>query len=128
MRKELQDKLFEKYPLIFAEKDLDMSVTCMCWGIDTGDGWYDLLDNLCGSLQWWTDENGHPQVVATQVKEKFGGLRFYFRDCSDFQDGMISFAQHMSSTICEKCGNPGKRENRNGWISVMCPECEKKLT
>lgn len=122
MNKELEQKLFDKYPKIFVEKDLPMSQTCMCWGIKTGDGWYDLLDKLCYSLQWWTDKNGHPQVVATQVKEKFGTLRFYTRGVSDFQDGMVTFAESMSGRICEKCGKPGEIQ-RGGWVSVRCPEC-----
>ena len=47
MRKELEDKLFNKYPEIFKQKDLPARETCMCWGITCGDGWYDIIDNLC---------------------------------------------------------------------------------
>ncbi|MBN2428345.1 MAG: hypothetical protein JXK94_08415 [Deltaproteobacteria bacterium] len=54
-----------------------MSETCMCWGIDPGDGWYNLIDELCGFLQWQSTHNGYPQSIARQVKEKFGQLRFY---------------------------------------------------
>jgi hypothetical protein len=46
MKAELQQKLYEKYPKIFVQKDLPMSQTAMCWGIDCGDGWFWLLDNL----------------------------------------------------------------------------------
>ena len=55
MRKELQDKLYEKYPKIFAQKDLDMRNTAMCWGIACGDGWYNILEVLCGELQSYVD-------------------------------------------------------------------------
>lgn len=34
MNIELQEKLFEKYPKIFRQKDLSMNETCMCWGIE----------------------------------------------------------------------------------------------
>ena len=34
MKAELQNKLFEKYPKIFGQKDLPMTQTAMCWGID----------------------------------------------------------------------------------------------
>ena len=40
------NKLYEKYPKIFGEKDLPASQTCMCWGISVGDGWYWLIDNI----------------------------------------------------------------------------------
>jgi len=55
MRKELQDKLYEKYPKIFVQKDLDMQRTAMCWGIACGDGWYNILEVLCGELQNYVD-------------------------------------------------------------------------
>ena len=51
MNKENQDKLFEKYPKIFRQKDLSMDQTCMCWGIECGDGWYPILDALCAEIQ-----------------------------------------------------------------------------
>lgn len=78
MKPKLQAQLFSKYPEIFRDRTRSMRETCMCWGICTGDGWYDLLDRLCGDLQWNTDKNSYPQVVADQVKEKFGTLRFYY--------------------------------------------------
>jgi len=78
MDKKLQEQLFSKYPKIFAQKDMPMSETCMCWGIECGNGWYNLIDSLCGQLQWNTDQNKYPQVIATQVKEKYGTLRFYY--------------------------------------------------
>jgi len=51
MKKELQDKLFETYPNIFRQKDLDKTQTAMCWGISCGDGWYTILDELCANIQ-----------------------------------------------------------------------------
>jgi len=81
MRKELDEKLCAKYPKIFANRNGDKRKTLMCWGFSCGDGWYWLLDRLCSNLQWDTDKNNrdekYPQIVAMQVKEKFGGLRFY---------------------------------------------------
>ena len=51
MKAELQQKLYENYPEIFKQKDLDMTQTAMCWGIDCGDGWYTLIDELCGNIK-----------------------------------------------------------------------------
>ena len=70
--------LIKKYPLIFKQHSLPMSQTAMCWGICCGQGWEKLIDNLCGILQFDIDNNGYPQVEATQVKEKFGRLCFYY--------------------------------------------------
>jgi hypothetical protein len=74
MNKKLQDKLFKKYPKIFQDKDKPATQTCMCWGIDTGDGWFDLLDTLCFLIQNHVDNA--PWVCADSkfkqwLKEKW---------------------------------------------------------
>ena len=60
-----------------------------------------------------------PYIIATQVKEKFGGLRFYTNGYTDKVSGMIRMAESMSYRTCEVCGNPG-RSNTHGWISTLC--------
>lgn len=50
MTEELQEKLYLDYPDLFKEKDLPMTETCMCWGIDCGDGWENIIRNVCKSL------------------------------------------------------------------------------
>jgi hypothetical protein len=126
MKQELQEKLFEKYPKIFAEKDLPMQQTCMCWGISTGDGWYWLIDNLCEALQHDIDRNNYSQIKATQVKEKFGGLRFYVNGASNEQYAIISFAEGLSYSVCEQCGSTKDVKQTKGWIISLCPECMEK--
>lgn len=88
MKQELQDKLFAKYPEIFRDRTLPMTESCMHWGIETGDGWFDLIDYLCEALTYTYStslfvgeeyvEVKAPQAVANQVKEKFSTLRFYY--------------------------------------------------
>ena len=56
MKAELQKQLYEKYPKIFRQKDLPMNQTCMCWGIEVGEGWYNIIDTLCGLIQWHIDQ------------------------------------------------------------------------
>ena len=60
-----------------------------------------------------------PYITASQVKEKFGGLRFYTNGYNDVVQGMISMAESMSYRTCEVCGSPG-RSNSYGWISTLC--------
>ena len=76
MKTELEKQLFDKYPSIFADRTKPMSETCMCWGISCDDGWYHIIDNLCKQLTFI--ENVYDvKVIADQVKEKYGTLRFY---------------------------------------------------
>jgi hypothetical protein len=62
-----------------------------------------------------------PQVVASQVKEKFGTLRFYYGGGDSYCRGVESMADAMSAVTCETCGNPGKMR-RGGWIRTLCDE------
>ena len=135
MKEELEKKLFEKYPKIFMDRDKSMQETCMCWGIECPDAWYDMLDRMCRSLQYDTDTNSYPQVIAEQVKEKFGTLRFYYRTEGgegnlEYKDGYITGTIHtyenMSGDICSDCGINQNISSTKGWIAYICDECKKK--
>jgi len=127
MKKELDEKLCKKYPKIFVDRNESMQKTAMCWGFDCGDGWYWLIDRLCSDLQWNTDNNNskrkYPQITAVQVKEKFGGLRFYTQGASEAQYAVISFAETLSEYMCEKCGSTKDVGQTRGWITTLCKEC-----
>ena len=141
MKPELQNKLYEKYPQIFCQKDLSMQETCMCWGIDVEEGWYNILNTLCSIIQQHIDyingldENSRKmrtgnkeqifQVEASQVKEKFGGLRFYYDGGDNYIEGAVRMAENMSYVTCELCGAPGK-PNESGWIQTFCDPCRNK--
>lgn len=129
MKKELQDKLFEKYPKIFRQKDLPMQQTAMCWGISCGDGWYNIINTLCGQIQNHLEHNmkdndGTITVEATQVKEKYGSLRFYYTGGDEFIRGVCWMAEGLSECTCEECGSPGT-QNSVGWISTLCDDCRE---
>ena len=145
MRQELDQALCEKYPAIFAQRHGDMRETAMCWGFEHGDGWYNIIDQLCANIQnhidWQNEQRTRllednpynhavpeacAQVIATQVKEKFGTLRFYYEGGDDYVDGMVRMAESMSGVTCERCGAPGKTRGR-GWITTLCDvHAEKK--
>lgn len=106
MSPELEQKLIEKYPELFQDVNKSPQETCMCWGIEAGDGWYDIIDNLCGylvnlkecrsySLYLKEGINGSkyysfqcPDVVFAQIKEKFGTLRVYwhFKELENYEE------------------------------------------
>ena len=104
MTPRLADILYERYPLIFAERHLPADQSCMPRGIETGDGWFELIDTLCTQLQWDANHDVSPQPVAIQVKEKFGSLRFRLRHPTERQHGMVMLALELSTRLCEVCG------------------------
>jgi hypothetical protein len=51
MTPERDKELCEKYPLIFADRGKSMMESCMYWGLAVGDGWYNIIDIACGTIQ-----------------------------------------------------------------------------
>ena len=128
MRKELDEELCKKYPEIFKDRYADMRTTAMCWGFDCGDGWYNIIDAVCAQIKNREYDNNNVDwlsVFATQVKEKYGTLRFYYTGGDDFVDGVVSMAESISATTCETCGAPGKLR-KGGWLKTLCDEHAKE--
>ena len=108
------DDLFTKYrSTLFTQWENGFPFEC-------GDGWYDLIDTLLMHIE----RNLKPEQVVyiSQIKEKFGTLRFYCHDVDEETYAMIDFAQMMSGKICEVCGNRGQIRDDNGWYSATCEE------
>lgn len=144
MSPELDAKLCEKYPKLMVNRFKPMTETCMCWGFDCGDGWYNILNLLMANIQHHIDwknsqrelllkDNPYKrsipdavsQVTLDQVKEKFGTLRFYYTGGDDYIRGLVSMAESMSAVTCEVCGKPGA-SNNSGWIRTVCEEHRAK--
>jgi hypothetical protein len=148
MKPELEKELIEKYPKIFQISEGRRMLPFPMFGIECGDGWYNILNSLCFQIQSYTDfqeemnehivrrnkkvdTEGHidqqmlvesiPQAVVSQVKEKFGTLRFYYDGGDEKIDGMVRMAEAMSAVTCEVCGNLGKFRGR-GWYYTSCNE------
>lgn len=121
MTASLSKQLEEKYPKIFLEeRDIDFA---------HGDGWFWLLNNLCENIQFWVDHNNVPQVIANQIKEKFGGLRFYYEGGNKEVRGMVSLAEHLSYSICERCGETKDvTQTKTSWIKTFCSSCRLENT
>ena len=111
----------ETYPKMFANP---------YGGFAVGKGWWPILESLCRQIQHhidWKQEQkekysrgeGCEQVVVAQIKEKFGGLRFYYDGGDATVDGMVRMAESWASHSCEECGSPGKIRSR-GWIRTLC--------
>lgn len=140
MKDELDRNLCERYPKIFENRTASMNESCMAWGFDCGDGWFNILNKLCANIQnhidWRNKQRARllidnpynseipeevAQVVADQVKEKFGTLRFYYTGGDDRIDGMVCMAESMSAITCETCGAPGKLRG-DRWVYTACDE------
>lgn len=106
------------------------------FGFECDDGWYDLIDELCSRI---TAHDKEGTVVAVQIKEKFGGLRFYTEgtlvidvlgqgrfdmgDESQSIQDLIHEYENRSYSICEVCGQPGRLCCTTGrWYKTVCKD------
>jgi len=78
------------------------------------DGWIPLVQNLIEEAV----EAGWDKQIC-QVKEKFGGLRFYINSASDEVFEIIRKYESLSYETCEVCGEKGELR-KGGWYSTLC--------
>lgn len=233
MKQELQQKIYEDCPLLFGDRFKGPRQTCMYFGIETGDGWFDLIYDASCKIEkeiekylkenqstkcynCWCDKSEHgPGMMgdmeclkqhylpyrfggwntggylvicwhnikqnihswhgikylwremiikkikvnyitclnrisqwlfdkfnigyykychcknfervyprASQIKEKFGTLRFYMTSYTDEIDKIVTEAEKKSEETCEHCGKPGTLRTE-GWLFTLCDECQK---
>ena len=134
-----------RFPILFQLRKLSMMETTMVWGIECPIGWYHILEQLCTVLEFYNMEftkNHGIAIIADQVKEKLGTLRFYFtirnvdengvainnmdelpqekenqlRIVKDYlemlADKYISEAEDLTFNTCAECGVPLEKDNK----------------
>ncbi len=108
------------------------------FGCEVGDGWFSLLYDLCKEITAAYDKAGVTvNLVPTQIKEKYGTLRFYY----EYDSGkntlpqeetdklyaeiahIVSKYEDMSASVCECCGMKGKLRNDHTWLTTLCDKC-----
>lgn len=149
MNNELQIQLCKKHPSIFREVGGKPEETCMAWGIECGDGWHDLIESLCTEIDAEVKHTNelYPHlkfaVVAAQVKEKWGGLRFYVdfiynHELLEDEDamkkitsriweisGMIRIIESLSRNTCEDCGGKCEAATTGFFPKAICDACDQ---
>lgn len=143
MTPDFEKQLYELGPILYQEKDLPMKVTCMCWGFECSDAWFELLKKGTIEIEALNNEfKGLAQVIAQQVKSKFGDLRFYYSiktlkdDLNKSEtealsalekkvEDIVSEMETASWDTCYECGKPATKTT-SGWITRLCDECFDK--
>ncbi len=98
-------------------------------GMGIGLGWENLLRELLQAIEDLLPAESDFKV--DQIKEKFGGLRFYIFSQTLPEKTLkrirklIDFTEGLSFVTCEVCGSrgyAGTESSRYGWIKTLCPE------
>jgi hypothetical protein len=108
------EQIIQKYPRVFTGGN-----TIELHNV----GWVDIIDDVCSIIN---DELEHmPEelaqgIYASQIKTKFGGLRFYMSHSTPIIEGAIRMAEMISLRACEVCGNKGFPITIGSWTSTFC--------
>jgi hypothetical protein len=92
------------------------------YSCECNDGWLRLIAELIGGLvdAGWTRE-------IRQIKEKFGGLRFYADGLPQNGAELIMEYEKRSYEICEICGSTDNVRLRGAsWVKTLCDRCLRK--
>lgn len=118
-----EDELMKEFPQFFLNERA-------FGGISVGKGWEKLIRQLCKDIDNLYKVNNQSVVrkrfQITQIKEKFGGLRFYGDYVLDDRMlDLIDKAEGESLSICENCGAEGELIGEH-WVKTLCDICKKE--
>ncbi len=117
------DPLVDNYPEEIHHRIVYAAMQC---GSHMREGWNELVLELDEDIS-----KIYPLYTIDQVKEKFGGLRYYIgilpdilpQDQHDEIHKLIAIAEEKSFTICDVCGEPGTTMRVGEWL--IATRCEK---
>ena len=120
------------------------------YGLECSEGWYNVLRGLCLDITKAYEKANMPvDIVVTQIKEKFGTLRFYCYP-EGHDPGIFAFDtigggslrkipgesdlhrevaeivrkwEDESANVCEACGSTAEIRTDIGWIRTLCDSC-----
>ena len=119
---QFESELKTKHPDLFDGHDI---------GLWVGKGWQPIVFSLCRQIDAYlkfvnTKHSQSPiKVTVAQIKEKFGGLRFYYDGGDQYISGMVQMAEIWAANTCEVCGDPGKQRS-GGWIKTLCDKHDEE--
>lgn len=121
----LEQEIINKYPYMFELMKVESPHYPIRYGFACDDGWIPLLEILFKGIAELDTEKA---VRIFQIKEKFGGLRFYIEfdtkvEYSKAIYNLINKAEEASYNICERCGATPAKQTSKGWIKTLCSKC-----
>jgi hypothetical protein len=108
---DLYEYFKEKYPQNFGSPSF-IEFSC-------GPGWKELIENIFKIMK-------DTDCKVEQVKEKFGGLRFYTDHETPAVSDLIKIAELESYKVCEECGTRKFVKTEGGWLKTLCKFCRDK--
>ena len=126
---DIQNEIFHEFSNLFEDEDGKQVLTL----IECGNGWFDIINSFCELVSDYFEMNSDVldfncmDFYITDISEKNGKLRIYTSISNKVIDGMIKFAEHHSSYVCEISGERGALYNKNGYYKTLSPFKAREL-
>jgi hypothetical protein len=104
MKQELDELLCKKYPKLFVNRNADMRTTAMCWGFECGDGWYNIINQLCGNIQHHIDWSVKNNQWDIEYNKKLADMKAgdFTQFEIDSQAWKADYREDMRATMLEQ--------------------------
>jgi hypothetical protein len=120
MHLDLEKKLKDAFPYMFRGLYGDMDKTCMHWGLECGDGWFQHIYDMCVDLDAVVNKD---TFHFDQIKNKFGLLRVYYTGAGTEEAfDIVEQYENRSRHVCEECGKDAKLLSIKGWMTSRCKD------
>lgn len=131
MKKALTAEIYLKCPIIFRGHSKGPKQTLMYFGFECDDGWFDLISELSYQIERIARKLRETGVapnrtpMVSQVKEKYGTLKYYVNNSTSEIQESVEIAGIKSSKTDEECGHLGSLKRLNEcWYKTLCEQCE----
>lgn len=93
------------------------------------DGWRNAFgERMCEEIRnALIEANRLDEYRISQIKEKYGTLRWYDFGATQKVYDIISKYEYISRFVCMNCGRPYAKELNNGWIYTLCENCASDM-
>ena len=138
------DSIFFEEAIACKKGDMNETNTCMYWGCECGDGWFEPLKTFITVVHFINEIATlyNSKFVCTQLKEKYGELTVYYdiryinpKEKTDefvinildnMFDDALTDCEKACWDVCEVCGNNQNLITTKGYIQRLCKTCAER--
>ena len=115
---------YDPYKLALRFPFINMDWPC---NIESPVGWTRLVFNCSREIHRLIKKNRemYRGFEVVQIKEKFGGLRYYTTFTDDKVSSIINKYERISLHTCMDCGSKHAQSYNGGWVVTLCKRCLK---
>ena len=128
MKSELQNKLYEKYPKLFTQKSWSTRDSCMPFGIETGNGWYNIIDNACRIIQWHITQSRKERAMALAHNRRLQkAIDGNTKDLERFYDKLYTDKTQIAERVQEEVERKNFRKVKETIPQIQFTQIKEKF-